>query len=58
MVQEKNVASLIDAMEKIINCGPLVRQRMGKNGRRMAIQRFDEKIIVKEYINLLNQIDN
>jgi glycosyltransferase involved in cell wall biosynthesis len=56
VVQEKNVASLIDAMEKMIKAGAPKRAQMGRYGRKMARERFDEKIVINEYLGLVHQV--
>ena len=54
LVKDKSVNDLKDKMIKMINFPNEKRLEFGKNGRKLAIQKFDSKIIIKEYINKIS----
>ena len=51
-----NIESLADAMEKMILLPKEKLEEMGKEGRRIVLEKFDEKIIMQEYHNKLLEI--
>ncbi len=53
VVKEKNIDDLVAAMEKMIEIGPMNRKQMGTNGRKLMEEKFDDKIVVEKYLNLL-----
>ena len=46
--------SLAKAMEKMIQLSTQERQEMGRNSRRMILEKFSEKIVVQKYLQVLN----
>jgi glycosyltransferase involved in cell wall biosynthesis len=59
LIPPKDYLALADAINGLIN-NPEERIRMGKNGRQIAVQEFDEKIVIKKtlcvYQKLLSTI--
>lgn len=49
----KSIESLVDAMEKIIKMTPSERQLMGEFGRKKIECKFDEKLIINEYVKTI-----
>ena len=45
----KSISSLKDKIKKIIELPEDERLKMGRNGRKIAISKFDEKIVIKDY---------
>ena len=43
-------------MEKMINIPKKELHKMGEESRKMVIQKFDEKKIVKEYLSIIIEI--
>ena len=43
-------------MEKIIRLPKEKLEEMGKEGRRLVLEKFDEKIIIQEYVSKLKEI--
>ena len=58
VVKEKNVENLVEAMEKMITIGPMMRKQMGTNGRKLVEEKFDDKIVVEKYLALLQPKSN
>jgi len=56
MVKPRDVESLYEAMEKMIKLPEEKRQEFGKKGRELALQEFDEKIIIKRYMQIIEDI--
>lgn len=54
IVQQKSVESLVSCMEHMITCGTSNRRKMGINGRKLVEEKFDEKIIISAYLNLID----
>lgn len=55
LVQVRDSVTLFEAMEKMILMGKKERAKMGINGREMALQRFDERQIVKQYLEMIEE---
>ncbi len=55
VVTKRNIESLVTAMESMILMGPMKRKAMGKNGRKLVEESFDEKTVIATYIKLLSQ---
>ncbi len=55
LCEVKNVESLAAAMEKMINLSREKLEEMGKEGRNIVLETFDEKIIIQEYNKKLNE---
>lgn len=58
LIKPKDVESLKEAMKKMMNLPPESRKKMGEAGRNFALKKFDVKIIVDEYIKLIEEILN
>jgi glycosyltransferase involved in cell wall biosynthesis len=56
LVPPKDSKSLALAIEKIISLSPQERRQMGLSGRLIVMKEFDEKIVIKEYLNLINRV--
>lgn len=57
LVPVKDVQRLADAMIRMIKIGEPSRQQMGTRGRTRVLDRFDEKIIIEKYYQLLKKAD-
>ncbi|MEL6943422.1 MAG: glycosyltransferase family 4 protein, partial [Bacteroidota bacterium] len=55
LVKVKDPFTLFQAMEKMILMSKKERIRMGYYGRQMALSRFDERQIVKQYLNMIEE---
>lgn len=55
VVTKKNIESLVTAMEAMIFMGPMKRKAMGRNGRKLVEESFDEKTVIATYLKLLSQ---
>ncbi len=55
VVTKKNIESLVTAMESMILMGPMKRKAMGRNGRKLVEESFDEKTVIATYLKLLSQ---
>ncbi len=53
LVPAKNVAALANAIERLAG-DPEMRAELGAAGRRMAIERFDQQIVLPQYTKLLS----
>jgi glycosyltransferase involved in cell wall biosynthesis len=58
LVPVKDVEALTNAMIKFIELTEEERQEMGHYSREKAIREFDEKIIVKKYIEVIEEVLN
>ncbi len=56
LVEPRDPTSLALAMEKMINIPKKELHKMGEESRKMVIQKFDEKKIVKEYLSIIIEI--
>jgi len=55
-ISHRDTDLLYSAMQKMIEVGPERRKEMGEIGRKIALRRFDEKIIVNHYLRLAHQL--
>ena len=55
MVKAKDTGSLLEAIKKMAKLSPAERLKMGEEGRKMVLRRFDERIIVAQYLNLIEK---
>jgi len=55
LVPPKDTKSLSIAIEKMIALSDKERRVMGQKGRIKVIDEFDEKIVIKHYLNVINQ---
>ncbi len=58
MCKKRDVDSLFKAMEKIYNKSKGELEKMGKAGRKMVENKFDEMIIINEYIDIIKNLLN
>lgn len=56
MVPVKDAHKLEEAMRKMLEHDAQELEEMGQKGRAMALQEFDEKIIIQQYFNILNDL--
>ncbi len=56
LVPVKDAQALSEAMIKMIQVGKEGREQMGQRGRNIVIEEFDEKIIIKQYMNLIEEV--
>jgi len=56
MVKPRDVESLFEAMEKMIKLPEETRQEFGKKGRELVLQEFDEKFVIKKYMQIIEEI--
>ena len=56
LCQVRNVASLVEYMDKMILLPEEDRIKMGAEGRKIVLEKFDEKIIIKEYHDKLKEM--
>jgi len=55
LVKVRDSITLFEAMEKMILMGKEERTKMGNYGRRMALERFDERQIVNQYLKMVEE---
>ena len=56
IVPAKDINALAVAFEKFIQFSPTERKAMGIEGRKMAEEIFDDKLIAKEITHILNPL--
>ena len=56
LAEPRSIEDLKNKIIDMINMSEEERLQLGKNGRKLAIKKFDEKLITKMYINKINQI--
>ncbi|HQW13105.1 MAG TPA: glycosyltransferase family 4 protein [Saprospiraceae bacterium] len=56
LVPVKNVGALAEAMEKYQLLSEGQRKRMGQKGRQKAQDEFDDHIVTRQYLGILNQL--
>lgn len=56
LCEVRNVDSLVTYMDKMIQLSEDERKNMGIEGRRIVLEKFDEKIVIKEYHDKLEEI--
>ena len=54
--QVKSIRSLEKNIKKIIDLPAEKRLEMGMNGRKIAISKFDEKIIIQYYLKVIKKL--
>lgn len=54
--QPKSVSSLVDAMDRFINLPYEKKLKMGQNSRQKIETEFDERIVIKKYLDALREI--
>lgn len=56
LVAVKDAKALADAMQQMITIGEVERQAMGQVGRQMALNRFDERKVVAQYVEVIDEL--
>ena len=56
MVPVKDIDALATAMQKMLELPTIRLEEMGAEGRKMALQEFDERIITKQYISEIRKM--
>jgi glycosyltransferase involved in cell wall biosynthesis len=56
LCREKNVKDLVKAIEKMINLSGRERYIMGRKGRDKVTKEFDEKIVIKKHLDIINSL--
>jgi len=56
LVEPRNVEALVDGIEIFLNLSQDKLQEMGKNSRYLVEKHFDEKIVVGEYLDVINSL--
>lgn len=56
LVQVKNAQDLADKMEKMLKHNEDELKLMGENGRKMALEKFDSRIINRKYVSLIESL--
>ncbi len=56
LCKPRDVADLAKKMEMVMSACAEKRRQMGKAGRKMAVEMFDEKIVIQKYKNILSSI--
>ncbi len=54
LVEPRNITDLTEKMIRIIETPPEERKRQGKIAREKMIKEFDEKIVIKKYLEIIN----
>lgn len=54
LCQKESLASLVDAMERFFLLSQSEKLDMGQNSRKLAEEKFDERIVIKKYLDELN----
>jgi len=52
----KDIKDLADKMEKMLNLSEEERIKMGKRGREKIIREFDERIVIKKYLETIEKL--
>ncbi|EGT3631130.1 glycosyltransferase family 4 protein [Morganella morganii] len=55
LCEPKDTESLISCIKKFINLTPTERQILGRSGRQFIESTFDEKLILKQYMQIINK---
>ena len=53
LCESRDVASLTEALRAMIDLAPETRDAMGRAGRRLAESKFDERIVIDEYLDVI-----
>ena len=56
MVKPRNVEILAEAMEKMLLLSKEERERMGWEGRKMVLEKFDEMIVIEKYVEIIEEV--
>jgi len=58
MAEARNAESLFEALKKVCNCDKETLDKMGAEGRFLALSEFDERIVFGKYLELINRLLN
>ncbi|MFD2516572.1 glycosyltransferase family 4 protein [Salinimicrobium flavum] len=58
LIKPRDVNDLEQSMRKMISCDYAQLQEMGSKSRQLAEQKFDEQIVIKQYLKTINSILN
>jgi glycosyltransferase involved in cell wall biosynthesis len=56
LCKPKDPKDLADKMEKMLSLPPFQRVEMGKRGRKLVIEKFDEQKIIDKYLEVIDTI--
>jgi len=56
LCKARDIVDLVSKMEKMILLSPRERFEMGQRGRKKAEREFDEQIVIKKYLNKVQEI--
>ena len=56
LCEKRSILSLFDKLEKFINLSREEKEKLGQNGRKKVLDGFDEKTIIKKYIESIQQL--
>ena len=56
LCKPRDYRDLVDKMEKMLNLSEEERIKMGKRGREKIIREFDERIVIKKYLETIDKI--
>ena len=51
LAKPNDVESMVEVVEKFLKLTVEERDVLGKNGRKKAVEEFDEKIVIDKYLN-------
>lgn len=51
LADPKSVESMLGIVEKFLNLSKNQQERLGENGRKKVVEQFDERIVIKSYLN-------
>ena len=55
LAKPNNVESMVEVVEKFLKLTTEERDTLGENGRKKAVEEFDEKIVIEKYLKVINQ---
>ena len=61
LAKPNDIDSMVKIVEKFLNLSKKEKEILGKNGRKKAVEEFDEKIVINKYLNIIrggNDADN
>ncbi|WP_353684456.1 glycosyltransferase family 4 protein [Thermodesulfovibrio sp. 3907-1M] len=56
MVKVRDVESLVEAFEKVLNSDKKTLKQMGYNGRKLVEDKFSDEVVVKQMLELIEEI--
>ena len=55
LAKPNDVESMTEVIEKFLNLTDEGRKTLGENGRKKAVEEFDEKIVIDKYLEIIKQ---